>query len=56
MLIDIDKKTLDGIVQGGIKEIISGGKNIDAYKKIVQFLDVELNLNDESFRPYLKEN
>ena len=29
---------------------------VDANKKIVQFLDVELNLEDESFKPYIKEN
>ena len=27
----------------------------DANKKIVQFLDVEFNLQDGSFKPYLKE-
>ena len=29
---------------------------IEANKKIVQYLDVELNLNDGSFRPYIKPN
>ena len=26
----------------------------EANKKIVQFLDVEFNLNEETFRPYIK--
>ena len=29
---------------------------VDANKKVVQYLDVELNLQDETFKPYLKEN
>jgi len=29
---------------------------VEANKKVVQYLDVELNLNDGSFKPYLKPN
>ena len=29
---------------------------IDANLKEVQFLDIELNLSDDSYKPYLKEN
>ena len=29
---------------------------VEANKKVVQFLDVELNLNEETFKPYIKQN
>ena len=29
---------------------------VEANKKVVQYLDVELNLNDETFKPYIKPN
>ena len=32
------------------------GLTVDANKKVVQFLDVELNLTDESFKPFTKPN
>ena len=55
---DAPKHEIDNIKQKICEVFRNQGLRItvDANKKIVQFLDVELNLNEESFKPFIKPN